>query len=117
LVYGQGLRLDKWLWFARLTKSRSDAQDLCASRHLRLDGRVIDRCSALVRAGSVVSFPRHDDVVVVRVEGLAERRGPFAEACRLYTDLTASRARSESFGPHRFEPHSFEALTTPAAAV
>ena len=88
MVYGQGLRLDKWLWFARLTKSRSDAQQLCESRHLRLDGRVIDRPSAQVRAGSVVSFPRADKVVVVRVEGLAERRGPFPEARELYTDLS-----------------------------
>lgn len=91
MVHGQGLRLDKWLWFARLTKSRSDAQRLCESRHLRLDGRVIERPSALVRAGSVVSFPKHDDVVVVRVEGLAERRGPFVEARELYTDLTRRR--------------------------
>jgi len=86
------LRLDKWLWFARLTKSRSDAQRLCESRHLRLDGRVIDRPSALVRAGSVVSFPRHDDVVVVRVVGLAEHRGPFSQARELYTDLTWQRS-------------------------
>ena len=92
MVHGHGLRLDKWLWFARLTKTRGDAQRLCESRHLRLDGRVIDRPSALVRAGSVVSFPKHDEVVVVRVEGLAERRGPFVEARELYTDLTSRRA-------------------------
>jgi ribosome-associated heat shock protein Hsp15 len=91
LVHGQGLRLDKWLWFARLTKSRSDAQRLCESRRLRLDGRVIDRPSALVRAGSVVSFPQRDDVVVVRVLGLAEHRGPFVEACQMYADLTRRR--------------------------
>ena len=94
MVHGQGLRLDKWLWFARLAKSRSDAQRLCESRHLRLDGRVIDRASALVRAGSVLSYPKHDEVVVVRVEGLAERRGPFVEARELYTDLTSRRAPS-----------------------
>jgi ribosome-associated heat shock protein Hsp15 len=88
------LRLDKWLWFARLTKSRSDAQRLCESRHLRLDGRVIERPSALVRAGSVVSYARGDDVVVVRVVGLADRRGPFAEARELYTDLTTRRERA-----------------------
>ena len=75
MVHGQGLRLDKWLWFARLTKSRSDAQRLCESRHLRLDGRIIDRPSALVRAGSVVSFPQRDDVV----------------ACQMYADLTRGR--------------------------
>jgi ribosome-associated heat shock protein Hsp15 len=88
LVYGAGLRLDKWLWFARLAKSRSAAQDLCESRRLRIDGRVIDRASALVRAGSVLSFPHDDEIVVVRVEGLADRRGPYEEARHLYTDLS-----------------------------
>lgn len=107
MVYGQGLRLDKWLWFARLTKTRSDAQHLCESRHLRLDGRVIDRPSARVRAGSVVSFPRNDEVVVVRVEGIAERRGPFTEAQQLYTDLTGAAGRFVAAG----------ALTEAVAAV
>ncbi len=88
MVYGAGLRLDKWLWFARLAKSRTAAQNLCESRRLRINGRVIDRASALVRAGSVLSFPDDDDVVVVRVEGLADRRGPYEEARHLYTDLT-----------------------------
>lgn len=88
MVYGTGLRLDKWLWFARLAKSRSIAQTLCESRRLRIDGRVIDRASALVRAGSVVSFPADDEIIVVRVEALAERRGPYEEARCLYTDLS-----------------------------
>lgn len=92
MVYGAGLRLDKWLWFARLAKSRSAAQGLCESRRLRIDGRVIDRASALVRAGSVLSFPDDDRVVVVRVEGLAERRGPYEEARHLYTDLSRNLA-------------------------
>jgi ribosome-associated heat shock protein Hsp15 len=88
LVYGAALRLDKWLWFSRLAKSRSLARDLCESRRLRIDGRVVERASALVRAGQVLSFPEADEVVVVvRVDGLAERRGPFAEARLMYTDL------------------------------
>ncbi len=89
MVYTAGLRLDKWLWFARLARSRSDAQALCESRRLRIDGRVIEKPSALVRAGSVVTFPKADEVVIVRVEGLAERRGPYEEARHLYTDLTS----------------------------
>ena len=89
-------RLDKWLWFARLTKSRSQAQDLCESRRLRLDGRVVDRASAQVRAGSVLSFPRGDEIIVVRVEGLAERRGPYEEARHLYTDLSPASARAQA---------------------
>jgi ribosome-associated heat shock protein Hsp15 len=89
LVYGPGLRLDKWLWFARLTKTRGQAQELAESRHLRLDGRVIERASALVRPGQVLSFPQGESVRVVRVEALAERRGPFVQAQHLYTDLSA----------------------------
>ena len=94
MVYGTGLRLDKWLWFARLAKSRSAAQDLCESRRLRIDGRVIDRASALVRAGSVLSFPKGDEVVIVRVEGIADRRGPYEDARHLYTDLTGGRSQA-----------------------
>lgn len=87
MVYGAGLRLDKWLWFARLTRSRSAAQDLCESRRLRIDGRVIDRPSALVRQGAVLSWARGDEIVVVRVEGLPDRRGPYEEARHCYTEL------------------------------
>ena len=98
MVHGASLRLDKWLWFARLAKSRSAAQALCESRRLRIDGRVIERASALVRPGSVLSFPRDDEVIVVKVEGLAACRGPYEEARHLYTDLTSRRADTSSAG-------------------
>ncbi len=83
----QGMRLDKWLWFARLAPSRGAAQKLCSGRHLRLDGRVIERSCAIVRPGAVLSFPRGEHVVAVRVEALSTRRGPSAEARCLYTPL------------------------------
>ena len=88
MVHGPGLRLDKWLWFARLMKSRSDAQELCESRRLRLDGRVIEKASTVVRPGQVLSFPKGNRIVAVRVEALADRRGPYSEAQHLYTDLS-----------------------------
>jgi ribosome-associated heat shock protein Hsp15 len=84
------MRIDKWLWFARLMPSRSAAQDLCQSRRLRIDGRVVERSCAQVRAGAVLSFPRGDGVVAVRVEGLTDRRGPYAHARELYTPLMGS---------------------------
>ena len=89
MVYEQGMRLDKWLWFARLMPSRAAAQALCESRHLRMDGRVIEKASALVRPGSVLSFARGEQLMAVRVEALAARRGPYPEARLLYTDLAA----------------------------
>jgi ribosome-associated heat shock protein Hsp15 len=112
LVYGAALRLDKWLWFARLAKSRSAAQDLCESRRLRIDGRVIDRASALVRSGAVLSFPRGDEIVVVRVEGLADHRGPYADACQMYTDLSHRRDAATGSG----QPAALTPPLTPALA-
>ena len=88
MVYEQGLRLDKWLWFARLSASRSEAQALCESRRLRMDGRVIEKASTLVRPGAVLSFARGERLMAVRVEALAARRGPYQEARLLYTDLS-----------------------------
>jgi ribosome-associated heat shock protein Hsp15 len=88
------MRIDKWLWFSRLTPSRSEAQTLCESRRLRLDGRVIERSCATVRPGSVLSFAKGDNVVAIRVDALTERRGPYSEACHLYTSLLPDASRA-----------------------
>lgn len=82
------MRLDKFLWFARLTKTRSRAQKVAESRHLRIDGRVAEHAHSSVRIGNVLSFPLHDRVRVIRVEALPARRGPPPEARACYTDLS-----------------------------
>ncbi len=96
MVHGPALRLDKWLWYARLARSRSAAQALCESRRLRVDGRVIDRSCARVRPGNVIAFPQDDKVVAVRVEALPSGRGPHAEARLAYTPLMPGPERHET---------------------
>ncbi|WP_156681408.1 RNA-binding S4 domain-containing protein [Sphingomonas profundi] len=86
------MRLDKFLWFARLAKTRSFAQETAEAGHLRIDGRVVDRAHAAVRAGNVLSFPLHGRVRIIRVEALPPRRGPAAEARACYTDLSPPHA-------------------------
>ena len=81
------MRLDKFLWFARLARTRTFAQEVAEARHLRIDGRVIDRAAAPVRVGNILTFPLHDHVRVIRVEALPARRGPPPEARLCYTDL------------------------------
>jgi ribosome-associated heat shock protein Hsp15 len=83
------LRLDKFLWFVRLAKTRSFAQATAEAGHVRIDGRPVDRAHAAVRIGNVLSFPLHDRVRIIRVEALPPRRGPAAEARLCYTDLDA----------------------------
>jgi ribosome-associated heat shock protein Hsp15 len=86
---GESLRLDKFLWFARIVKTRSLAQALAAEGRIRIDGRVIDRAHAPVRIGDVLSFAQRGRVRVLRVEALPARRGPPAEARLLYSELTS----------------------------
>jgi ribosome-associated heat shock protein Hsp15 len=84
------LRIDKFLWFARIVKTRSLAQELAEKGRLRLDGRVIDKAHAPVRVGDVLSFARRGEVRVLRVEALPARRGPPAEARAHYCELTGA---------------------------
>ena len=82
------MRLDKFLFFARLTKTRGWAQDMAHGGHLRIDGRRIEKDQAPVRPGNIVAFVTHDhEVCIIRVEALPTRRGPPDEARACYTDL------------------------------
>lgn len=84
---GASLRLDKFLWFARIVKTRNLAQQLAEQGRLRLGGRIIDRAHAPVRVGDVLSFAVHGHVRVIKVEALPTRRGPPAEARELYSEV------------------------------
>ncbi len=83
-----GLRLDKFLWFARIAKTRALAQALAEGARLRLNGRVADKAHATLRVGDVLTFARRGEVRVLRIEALPTRRGPPAEARALYCELT-----------------------------
>lgn len=85
---GGSMRLDRFLWFARLCRTRGAAQDLAASGRLRLDGRVVERAAAAVRVGTVIAFATPGGRVhALRVAALPARRGPPAEGRACYLDL------------------------------
>lgn len=83
----ESLRLDKFLWFARIVKTRALAQTLAGQGRIRLNGRVIDKAHAPVRIGDVLSFALRGTVRVLRIESLPIRRGPPVEARALYTEI------------------------------
>ena len=93
------MRLDRFLWWARIVKTRDYAQGLAAAGHLRIDGRAVDKAAAPVRVGNVLTFATHrGEVRVIRVEALPARRGPPAEARACYQELTAND--SQENGEH-----------------
>ncbi len=83
------LRVDKWLWHARLFKSRSLAARLCTSGRLRVNGTLVSKAHHRLKPGDVLTFPKGHGIRIVRVCVLGERRGPAAEAQLLYEDLSA----------------------------
>jgi len=80
-------RLDKWLWCARFLRQRTDCQALVAQGSIRINRQATDKAHAKLRVGDVVTIPLHHDVRVVRVMGLAQRRGPAVEARLLYEEV------------------------------
>lgn len=81
-------RLDQWLWQARFFKTRGLAGRLCRTRRVRRNGRLVNRPSTCIKPGNVLTFPQGPRIRVVRVLGLAKRRGPAREAATLYQDLS-----------------------------
>ncbi len=86
------MRLDKYLFFTRLVKTRGLAQRLAEGGHVRIDSRPTGRAHAEVRPGMVLSFPLNDRVRVLRIEAIPARRGPADEARACYTDLSPPAA-------------------------
>ena len=81
------LRVDKWLWFARLFKSRTLAAAQCQSGRIRINGVIVQKAHHALKPGDVLTFSKADYIRVIRVVALGNRRGPAAEAQALYEDL------------------------------
>jgi ribosome-associated heat shock protein Hsp15 len=79
-------RIDKWLWHARLVRTRSAAAAVVAAG-VRLNGKRITAASHKVALGDVVTLALDRSVKVVRVEGFCERRGNADAARALYRNL------------------------------
>jgi ribosome-associated heat shock protein Hsp15 len=87
------VRIDRFLFFIRLAKSRTLAQSIVAEGHVRVDGKRVEKPSEEVRKGSVVALPLHGQVRVLRVLSLPTRRGPAPEARLCYEELGIDEAR------------------------
>ena len=86
-------RLDQWLWFARLAKSRSLAARLCATGAISVNGATATKPNQTVRVGDFVVVPQGSVQRTVQVVSLGARRGPASEARALYQETAVARLR------------------------
>ena len=85
-------RLDKWLWFAHLAKTRKQAVRLVEMGYVRVDARRADVPAKSVGPGDVLTIALERQVRVLRILAVAERRRPNCAAQLLFEDLTAKDA-------------------------
>jgi ribosome-associated heat shock protein Hsp15 len=81
-------RIDKWLWFARLAKTRTLAQKLAVSGCVRVNRQKIGNAARKLRIGDVLTISTESGVRVLKVAATGSRRGPAPEARLLYEDMS-----------------------------
>lgn len=87
-------RLDKWLWFARLCKSRTLAAQMVEDGKVRVNRVRVTKPSQSIRPGDVLTIAQRGIVQVVRILALGARRGPPTEARRLFDMLSSLDPRA-----------------------
>lgn len=81
-------RVDKWLWYSRIVKTRTLASELISTGKLRVNKLKVAKPSHVVQADDVLTFTLHGRLRVIKIVAIGARRGPAPEAQALYEDLT-----------------------------
>ncbi len=89
-------RLDVWLWYARMTKTRAQCARAISVGGFRVNRAPVDKPHHKLRVGDVVTYAWGEQVRVWQVVGLGVRRGPPEEARALYADLSPGAPPSAS---------------------
>jgi ribosome-associated heat shock protein Hsp15 len=97
-------RIDKWLWHARIVRTRQAAAALAVAGHVRINGQRVDASSRPVRLGDVVTVALDRTVQVLRVVGFSQRRGSAEDARALSEPVEPDPSRVASAAPIRRSP-------------
>jgi ribosome-associated heat shock protein Hsp15 len=84
-----GARLDKWLWAARIFKTRQMAAKAISGGRVEVNG-TRTKPSKCTRTGDVLSVRKGPYTYVLIVDRVSDRRGPASEASKLYSETESS---------------------------
>jgi ribosome-associated heat shock protein Hsp15 len=100
------LRIDKWLWFTRFYKSRSQSTDAVAGGRVHVNGERV-KPAYDVKIGDQLRISRDTIRFELTVIKIPARRGPAAEAQACYEESMASIAeRAKRSDERRFAPQA-----------
>ena len=82
------LRLDTYLYYIRIFKSRSIATKFVLTNRLRISGQVTQKPHKMISIGDVLTMTINDNIKILKVLDIPNRRGPYSEALNFYEDIT-----------------------------
>ena len=95
------LRLDIYLYYIRIFKSRSIATKFVSNNRLRISGQVTQKPHKMISIGDVLTMTINDNIKVLKVLAIPNRRGPYSESLNFYEDITPIKSipKKESLNP------------------
>jgi ribosome-associated heat shock protein Hsp15 len=93
-------RIDRWLWNARVVRTRTSAAALVVAGHVRVNGNRVMAPGRDVKCGDVVTVALNGGVRVLKVTGMALRRGNAAAALRIYEELSTGAGKRSADQAH-----------------
>ena len=82
------LRLDIYLYYIRIFKSRSLSTKFILTNRLRVSGQVTQKPHKMISVGDVLTMTINDNIKILKVLYIPSRRGPYSEALNFYEDIT-----------------------------
>ena len=82
------IRLDIYLYYIRIFKSRRLANKFVSLNRLRISGQVTQKAHKMISIGDVLTMTIKDTVKIFRVLDIPNRRGPYSESLNFYEDIT-----------------------------
>jgi ribosome-associated heat shock protein Hsp15 len=93
-VPGDRQRIDRWLWNARVVRTRNAAAALVVAGHVRVNGNRVVAPGRDVKCGDVVTVALNGGVRILTVTGMALRRGNAAAASLIYEELSGATEKA-----------------------
>ena len=82
------LRLDIYLYYIRIFKSRSIATKFVLTNRLRISGQVTQKPHKMISVGDVLTMTINDNIKILKVLDIPSRRGPYTESLNFYEDIS-----------------------------
>ena len=88
-------RIDLWLWAARFYKTRALAKHAIETGKIEIEGLAV-KASRLVKVQDQLHITRSNELFIITVTGISEKRGSASVAQTLYLESDESRLKREA---------------------